>query len=289
MNEDATASTASDTTDPLEAAVENFDLSGSDGGVSEESNQTADETVETDNTKETTTATNEEDTRQTESAESGKDQSDEVGKMTDKERNAYFAQRRIAAKEKDMDFIKSLRDEVKKDFVGEIDESEFEEMDDADASTARQLAEIQRTLRQQEADKAIEQVERARETTAFSILQAEKDIPMFNESSKDYNPELHKEALADWAEAYLITRPDQNGDLQILGVKDGAPTPHEYLTRKADIYTGLLRQAAARGQANAQRNRDIAETPTSGSSHRNSSSLEAIEDNIGDVPLADIR
>lgn len=204
---------------------------------------------------------------------------DPTAGMDDKQRNAYFAQQRIAAKQaaeqSSNEFISKLRDQSQA-YVDQVDTEKYEDIDETVAS---QLLSLEKFQRQAEVDKAIAQVERARESTALSFSQAETTIPMFNPSDKEsYQPELHKEAMTDWAEAYLVTEQDEDGVPQIVGTKQGAPSPLEYLTQKASRYENVLKSVSAQSQAIAQRNHLAGETPGVQQTVKKDTALDAFDE-----------
>lgn len=205
------------------------------------------------------------------------------GSMTESERNAYFAQRRIDSKVNNDKYIESLKAEVP-NLVNDVDESKFENMDEEQAEI---LKNAQKMTRQMEANEAIREVERTRETTAHSIIMAESQIPAFNSTDKDnyVGDELYQDILNDWASANAIIENDSNGEPQVVGIKDGAPSPYEFLEKKAKSLAAFSSKFEARAQSNVARNQARAEvTPVNNSSKL--SSFDELEERVGDISLA---
>lgn len=205
------------------------------------------------------------------------------GSMTESERNAYFAQRRIDSKINNDKYIESLKAEVP-NLVNDVDESKFENMDEEQAEI---LKNAQKMTRQMEANEAIREVERTRETTAHSIIMAESQIPAFNSTDKDnyVGDELYQDILNDWASANAIIENDSNGEPQVVGIKDGAPSPYEFLEKKAKSLAAYSSKFEARAQTNVARNQARAEvTPVNNSSKP--SSFDELEERVGDISLA---
>lgn len=284
--------------------IENLDLLAPEGEVRylEEDKPQA---VADDTDEDEAPVENQEDVNKqpTDQAEPREDPKDPTEGMTDKERNNYFAQQRQARKESD--YVSTLRQKAQKyvDQKSESDPEQYEDMDEAQAKKFQEMDELKQKLerqdREREVETAIAQVERAREYTAMSFQQAQTSIPMFNPGDKaNYNEMLHQEATVDWAAAYLETEVatdendqpilDESGTpiREIVGVKPGAPSPFDYLSQKADKFKTLLSQASARGQQNAQRNRASSELPSSAPEKRSGNSFEALEERIGNLPLA---
>lgn len=230
---------------------------------------------------------------------SNSDQSDEVGddsqsqqpdvaQMSDKERNKYFAERRIAAKESDRKFFDTIRAEVTDKFVNATDDTDSTDYDLMDPDVAEQLRahnaqmqEVQKYVRHMEAERQIQKLESARENVALGFLQGESSIPLFNPQNKDtYNPQLHEKVQADWANQFLEVSLI-NGEPQVIGIQEGAPTPLEYMQEQATFYQNLLGGAAAKGQAAARKN--LGRSETAGSAKADSGrvvdkSLKAFDD-----------
>lgn len=205
------------------------------------------------------------------------------GSMTESERNAYFAQRRIDSKVNNDKYIESLKAEVP-NLVNDVDESKFENMDEEQAEI---LKNAQKMTRQMEANEAIREVERTRETTAHSIIMAESQIPAFNSTDKDHyvGDELYQDILNDWASANAIIENDSNGEPQVVGIKDGAPSPYEFLEKKAKSLAAFSSKFEARAQSNVARNQARAEvTPVNNSSKP--SSFDELEERVGNISLA---
>lgn len=283
MNEDSTevVDTSANTPSEAEDAVESMSSEAFLGGIdaakeSVESNEEA----TADKPKDESTDQAEEVDQTTEKVNDSSIASDEG--MSESERNAYFAQRRIAAKQQNDNFIESLKTETR-EYVDEVDETKFEDMDPEQAEI---LKNAQKMTREMEVEKAIREVERSRETTAHSILEAESKLPAFNPNHKDYiGEELHNEALADWTAAYCRIEKDGQGNPQIVGVREGAPSPYAYLEEKAAKYTKFSKEMQARAQTHAARNNATAEIVPVQQSGKGDS-LEELEERVGNISLA---
>ena len=252
-------------------------LSGEDdtyGSVEVEANDSVDtsKVEQTDQVEETD--------QNTEQANSSTQVND--GFQSEAERNAYYAQRRIAAKQTNDKFVENLREESK-GYVDDIDESKFEDMDETQAEILKDAA---KWARQNEADQAIREVERARETTAYSLLTAEQSIPEFNPKSSDFvGDELYQDAVTDWAAAHAIIKPDSNGEPQIVGIKPNAPSPYEYLEEKAANIRAYSVRLQARAQQNAARNNANNEIVPVHNTAKSGDSLDDLEARVGDISL----
>lgn len=287
MNED-TMSTDTSTTDSS-SAIENFDFSKPDGGLlaTEEQQEDSSTTAATDEADQQDDAEQDQD-EQDEQSENESGSQDDISKMSEKERNNYFAQRRIAeqqsAKEADATFLGQLRDNVKSKYIDvEPDEQAFENMD---PDVAEMLRQTRQNERMREAERAIERIASVRDNTRLSILQAESSIPMFNPASDSYDEFFHEEALSGWAHRYAEVANGPDGKPQIVGVKDGAPTPLEYLQTKAPEYEKRLKAAQVRGQQLQRRNVEQADVASSNSiTTAKSNSMQSIEDRIGNITL----
>lgn len=287
--------TSNDIQQPSDEAIENIDL------VSNQSNQSHSE-ASTD-----TTTTNEQDiqgkssqqnpdettNQATDLPEKAQNQQEKDGENPDeKERNREFAERRIAAREEEKARLEALRKRGKENFVGELDESKYdrlrEEFGEDIANMAKQNDQIAIDQRNQQLDTQLDNIQRDRETISLSVDRAELAIPMFNPSNRDeYQEELHKDALASYAEAYMETEEDENGNLFIIGLKKNAPSPLEYLTQKAEMYKKHFKKIEARAQSNAQHNRLSAETPSSGASTTTSvDPIDDFEEKFGNIPVS---
>lgn len=274
-------------TDNSSEAIENYDFSKPDGGLSEVNNSdgaTTDDAGQAGNPED---GTNSEDVTDTQDNAEATGETD-PSKMSEKERNNYYAQRRIAEKvsaQKDDDaFQADLRSEALEKFIDiEDDEESLNDMDPAVADHIRQLRRNERT---REAERAIERIGVNRQNVRLDVSQAETSIPMFNPADPAYNEALHQEALSDWAHRSLIVRPDSKGVPQVIGVRPGAPTAQEYLQERAKTYERVLKDASLKGQRAAQLNQNRADArSTSAVSRSGSNSVTDIESRIGDLPL----
>ena len=270
------------------SAIENFDFSKPDGGLSEdyqqqESNDSGDVTTDEADRPENA----EKQTDDSQEDEQSQVETDDVSKMTPEERNNWAAQRRIAAKtagkQADESFLGQLRDVVRGDYI-DIDPNE-DAYEDMDPQVAEQLRELRQSERAREAERAIERIATVRETTRLGILQAESSVPMFNEADPTYNQTLHNMALSNYAHRYLEVRPGPDGEPQIVGTKEGAPSPLEYLQEQAQEFEGILKAERLSGQMTAQRNSSRADIGSSSAPAPAGNSVGAIESRIGDIPL----
>jgi hypothetical protein len=237
--------------------------------------------------EETTEVTPAEKTDQVEKADQNAEQEEVEDSGADKpmsesERNAYFAQRRIAAKQQNDAFIGDLKTETR-EYAEDVDETAFE---DLSPEQAQILKDAQKMTREMQANEAVREVERVRESTAHSIIEAESRLDAFNPNHKDYiGEELHHEAIADWAAAYSVVRLDKQGNPQVVGVKEGAPSPYEYLEGKAAKYLKHSKELLARAQTNAARNAATTEVTPVQNSNKGGDSLQELEDRVGDISL----
>ena len=286
MNEgDTTVDTG--TTDSS-SAIENFDFSKPDGGLlgaSQQQNTNDSGDATTDEADQQDKAVEQADDTQDDAAQS-EVQTDDVSKMTPEERNNWAAQRRIAARtageKTDKAFLGQLRDKVGNEYVDvEPDEAAFEDMD---PQVAEQLRRLRQGERAREAERAIDKIATSRETTRLGVLQAETSIPMFNEADPAYNQRLHAIALSNYAHRYLEVRPGPDGEPQVVGTKEGAPSPLEYLQEQAQEFGEILKAERLNGQMAARRNSARADIGSS-NAPRQSSSVDAIESRIGNIPL----
>ena len=283
--EDSTTVDAS--TDNSSAAIEDFDFSKPDGGLSEtyeSENATADDADQADNLEDGAT-----DNEAGEDLQHNEGNGTDPSKMSDKERNNYYAQQRIESRragvQVDKSFADDLRSMAREAFIDiEPDEAALEDMDPAVADQIRQL---RRNERARDAERAIEQIGAVRENTRLSIMQAEASIPMFNPADKSYNQPLHEEAISNWAHRYLEVEEDSKGNPQVIGVKPGAPTALEYLQEQAKKYEGILKAASLKGQRAAQMNQNRADGRSASAIARGGgNTVSEIESRIGDIPLS---
>lgn len=224
-------------------------------GTSEE----IDETTETQNDTTDESSADEDTSNDKDESDQPSDDHDEFNpyNLPEKERNAYFAQRRIAAKQANEAAIQDLRSSV----AERIDEK-YEEVDYGDISpeAAHQLREGAKANELMRAEMQIERVNVNRESLANGIERAETNIPVFNRGdSEHYNAELHEHALKSYADAYLDTVKGKDGNLMVIGIKDGAPSPEEHMQTIAQLYGNVTQKATAKGQAAARRNMGRAE------------------------------
>ena len=290
--EDSAAQTTETTVDNSSSVdvLDSYDLSKPDGGLGTTSDNDND-SQESQHDDDDRSADSVEQQTGIESEDDAKGASDNPDNMSEAERNNYFAQRRIAAKQQaaqaDSQLLKELSNQAINDFINvEPDEQDFEDMDPA---VADQLRELRRNERARQAEQALMQVKQTREQTRLSVMQAESSIPLFNPSDPHYNQFLHEEALSEWAHRYAIVAEDANGNPQIVGTHEGAPSPLEYLQTKAPQYEAMIKAERSRGQRSAQRNR--ANSSGSGSASRSTGSADRMSDleaRIGDVPLTDV-
>lgn len=263
--------------------IESMDSASFLGGVdaTEEEKSSEEANVVDDAADEKTDQVDNESTDQnTEDAEEEDAGTDEP--MTQSQRNAYFAQQRIAAKQSNDSFVEKLRSETK-DYADDVDESKFENMDE---ETAEILKEAHRAARLSQANEAIRDVERSRENVANSLIMAESQLPAFNPNDKQHyvGEELYSEAMSDWAAAYAVIEKDSAGEAQIVGVKPNAPSPYEYLERKSNHFMALSDKLAARAQANVARNNASHEIVPVQQSSR-SDSFDDLEERVGNISL----
>lgn len=270
------------TTTPTEADIEDMPLSpeGDDEFNSDDDSDDADDSHED--------GSQDEDSEQEDT---------DPSQMTDeqrKEHNRVHMEQRLAAKQqadqRNAAFLGNLREEVMK-AVPEVDESRYEELADElgedSADVQRRLDMLEYREQQQQAEAAIQQVESQRNFIGMNIAQAEAKIPLFNEASPEYNQTLHEAVLSDWAAANLETVTDRQGNTQILGMRQGAVSPEQYMQEKAKMFGEVLQISSARGQANAQKNRKAGESPYSSTSSKSrGNSLDALEERIGDISLS---
>lgn len=171
--------------------------------------------------------------------------------MSEKERNAYYAQRRIEAREKN----KSVMDELRNRVVEKINENysnvSYGDIPEEAAEQLRQNAIQNERMR---AEIELERVSLQRETIANSFERAEESIQVFNQSSSSFNSELHDLAMQSYADAYLETVQNSEGEQVIIGLREGSPNPYDYMKRIADVYYNSSKQVAQKAQEAAQRN-----------------------------------
>ncbi len=277
----AGASESTDTSTNSSDLLDSYDLSKPDGGIDETSSvEENDEADRTDNS---------EDTNQTDNDEGGNENVD-PSKMSEAERNNFYAQRRIAAqkqsREDDNRLLGTLRENALAEFVDtEPDEQDFEDMDPA---VAEQLRELRRNERARKAEAALGQIQTTREQTRLGFMQAESTIPLFNPNSENYNQRLHEMAVSNWAHQYAEIAVDPDGEPQVVGIAQGAPSPLEYLQQVAPEFEAILKSERARGQRATAHNRAVSEAPaSSGYSTGGGNSMDAIEKRIGDIPLSE--
>lgn len=285
MDESASASVDT-STDSSSAAIENFDFSKPDGGLGEAE---ANENVEVGDDNQDQPEDGAEGKDADESAADKPTGETDPSKMSDSERNNYFAQRRIAEKrggeQADKAFEGDLRTMFKEEYIGV--ETNEEALENMDPDVAEEIRQLRQSRRADEAERAVERITAMRQDTRSSIMQAETSIPMFNPADKAYNETLHEQALSDWAHRALVVQPDRNGVPQVIGVKPGAPTALEYLQEQASKYESVLKAASLRGQRAAQmnQNRDTARSASSVPRSGGNSTAD-IEARIGNIPLS---
>lgn len=284
MGEDASASVDTSANDSS-ASIENFDFSKPDGGLSEAASSN-DAAADDDQAQPEDGAEQEEVDNPADQPQQG---DPDPSKMSDSERNNFFAQRRIAEKkggeQADQAFAGDLRTLLDQEYVGvEPDEEALENMDPEVAEHIKQLRQSERA---RDAERAVERITAVRSNTRLSVMEAETSIPMFNPADKAYNGALHEQALSDWAHRALIVQPDAKGVPQVIGMRAGAPTALEYLQEQAQKFESVLKAASLRGQRAAQMNQNR-NTPRSTTSVARSgdNSASAIEARIGDIPLS---
>lgn len=180
--------------------------------------------------------------------------------MSEKERNAYFAQRRIADRQaraalQEDAYITELNDRLGQQFT---DQQPPEDADELESQVFQNNQMIQKMA----AERAIEKVQNTRESLSLGIAQAETSIPMFNPEDDSFNQALYDEAMGTYADLYLETAIDAQGTPQVIGLKPGAPPVYQFLKDKSDMYEGIIKTARATGQANALRSRANASVPT---------------------------
>lgn len=275
------AAESTDTSTNSSDLLDNYDFSKPNGGIEEsdtESNDEADQTGKS------------EDTNQTENDETDTGEPD-PSKMTEAQRNNFYAQRRIAAqresREADTRLLGEIRDNVMQKYIDE--EPNDQDFEDMDPAVADQLRALRRNERARDAEAALAQVKTVREQTRLGFMQAESSIPLFNPSSDSYNERLHSMAMSNWAHNYAEVAPDANGQPQIVGIVNGGPSPLEYLQQVAPEFEAILKEERARGQRATAHNRAVSEAPvSSGYGTGGGNSMEAIEKRIGDIPLSEI-
>ena len=147
------------------------------------------------------------------------------------------------------------------------DEEKYEQLAEEEGE---QFAEMQRRQdaielreKQREIEHQVQQIEHQRNFIGMDISKAESSIPMFNPSSEEYNQDLHETALEDWAAGSLETFVDQDGNTQILGLREGAMSPSEFLAKRADTYKKAMQGSRIKAQAAAQKNLHQGEQGTS--------------------------
>lgn len=283
----------------IPSSIENLEFGPSTGGV-EEAEATHEEvaTYEEDTTQDEA----ERDDSETESQdqeqqqETQEDDGDQGETDEAREHNRLNAQRRIAAREQqetvNSQFLNNLREHVSQQMIGEIDEEKYQEIAEQDgqavADTQRRLDEFEMREKQRELDEGLRQIEHFQSQIGMEIAQAQNSIDLFNPGKKDsYNESLLQEAQRSWVREHAVMQADENGNVFILGAKDGAPSMYEYLNEKAGFYQDILQKASLRGQQAAQRTAGRADFRAKETSKtKESNSLQALEDRVGDIPLA---
>lgn len=204
--------------------------------------------------------------------------------LPDNERNAYFAQRRIAAKQQDQQIISDFREQVHERIAEDLEDVDYGDIPPEAAEQMRQNTLEQKKI---QAEMQLQQVELNRDRLVNSFDAAESSIPLFNRGDKaNYNEGLHNFAIEQYEQAYIETAEDANGNPFVIGVRDGAPTPQQYLENLAKTVGGAMTRASAKGQAAARRNYARVEQPSSSEGMSTSdNSIEALEERIGDLPL----
>lgn len=217
-------------------------------------------------------------------AKPGNEQPDE-DERKEHNRQAY-EQRQTAkreAEQRNQTFLTSLREQALQR-VPQVDESRYEEIAEEQgqevADVQRRLDALEQREAQQQVDAALQRIESQRNFIGMNIAQAESKIPLFNPESDQYNQKLHEAALADWAAGSLETTVDGKGETHVLGLREGAQTPEEYLQEKARLYGEVLQFQTAKAQADAQRNKKSGESPSSAkaSAGKVDASLKAFDD-----------
>lgn len=202
-------------------------------------------------------------------AKSDDEQPDEEEARKEQAREAY--ERRQTAKreaeQRNQAFLADLRQQAMSR-VAQPDEAHYEDIAEDQGQNAadmqRRLDAIEQREQQQQIDAAVQRIESQRNFIGMNIAQAESKIPLFNkEDTEHYNEQLHEAVLADWAASSLETATDANGEVHVLGLKDGAQSPEEYMQEKAQLYGNILQHQSAKAQADAQRNRKSGESPSS--------------------------
>lgn len=202
-------------------------------------------------------------------AKSEDEQSDDDESRKEHNRQAY-EQRQTAkreAEQRNQQFLSSLRDKFM-DRIEQVDESKYEdiaeEQGQEQADIQRRLDALEQAEQRQQASAALQQIESQRNFIGMNIAQAESKIPLFNpEDKENYNKDLHESVLADWASSSLETFVDQDGSVQILGLRQGAQSPEEYMREKAQVFGRVLQFQSAKAQSDAQRNKKVGESPSS--------------------------
>lgn len=214
----------------------------------------------------------------------------DLSKMSEAERNNFFAQRRIAEqrvhREQDARLADDLRDKAI-DFIDvDPDEQDLAEMDEV---VAEQIRTLRRNERARLAESAIADAIKSRSEIRSSFEQAETTISLFNPASDAYNQTLHNMALSEWAVRYGEVVTDANGEPQLVGVKDGAPLPYEYLKEIAPRYESILRSERIRGQQTAAINQSRSERPSSSTygNDAKASAQAALTNEVLDTPFTE--
>jgi hypothetical protein len=275
--------------DDISSELENYDFSQPDGGISQQTAEPEDLNVQDESNQNP-------DSEQSEELNSNQSNGDEMTDEERKEHNRTFAEQRLAAKREmevaDTAFKQSLNQQIQEKFVGQLDESKYEQIAEEEgqsvADMRRQLDEMQLRDRQREGEAKLAELEQLQMNVGMDLVHAQNSIPMFNPNDKaNFREDLLIDAQRSWAQENAILHRDDNGNVFIVGVQPGAPSPYQYLNEKAGFYESLMKESALRGQEDAARNRSRAEPESSAQMPTgNSSTLNDLEERIGNIPLA---
>ena len=291
MNEEVDTSQET-TSESSDARIENFDFSQPDGGLVAQEDAAQVDAQAGEQSNQQTGEQAQEETEQEQGA--GEQAETQLSPEQQKEHNRQAAEQRIAARNEaesnNRQFLSGLREKFMNEYVPQVDDSVYQDIEEQSGAEAadnrRKLDNLERRNAEREVSDALGQIEQTRNFIGMNIAQAESSIPLFNPNHEEYNENLHKLALEDWSLASLDTVQDEAGNVHVIGLREGAQTPIEYLQNKASVYGNILKSNAAKAQHSAQRNAQVAAPASSNVSSTKSNSLQALEDRIGDIPFA---
>lgn len=271
MDDDTLIDDISVDNDDLSSELENYDLSQPDGGSSQQGSNDSD--LEAQDDKEL------DDSNESDQENSNQPNDGEMADEERKEHNRHFAEQRLAAKREaevaDEAFKQSLRQQIQQRHVGTLDESKYEQIAEEEgesvAEMRRQIDEMQMREREREGEAKMAELEQLQMNVGMDLVHAQSAIPMFNPNDKtNYREDLLLDAQRSWAQENAILHRDDDGNVFIVGVQPGAPSPYQYLNEKAVFYDSLIKEAAVRGQQHAATNVSRAEIQSSTAATRGS-------------------